>query len=143
MAAHLQGHLSIAYYNGTDNTLLGGAEWPVPENPGNTALCLSDLGEDGYYYTICMRAISDNTLPHTHHASYQGSSWCAVQYGQPNLQDGCYTPPSKPNALNTKGTTFEELVEAERLANWSMENSHVDAVMIALVALSLFVLSIS
>ena len=84
---HLNQGLSIAYYNGVDNTLLGGANYslPVGANMPIIRLCVSGLAGDGYYYeTICTNAVADNVLAN--------SPYCQVALGQKAVTDGCYEP---------------------------------------------------
>ena len=63
MRAHLQQTISIGYYSGINHTLLGGVDWPVPDNPGVVRLCMTGLGTDIIYRNTCVNAVSDNTLP--------------------------------------------------------------------------------
>jgi len=84
---HLNQGLSIAYYNGVDNTFLGGANYtlPVGANMPVIRLCVSGLAGDGYYYeTICVNAIADNQL--------ENSPYCEVALVQKQVTDGCYMP---------------------------------------------------
>lgn len=92
MEVHLRSRLSVAHYSGVGNELLGGAEWPIPDPPGIVRLCVSGLGKDGNYRTSCTNVQEDNRMPL--------EKWCSVNLGQPNLQDGCYPPPSDPLALS-------------------------------------------
>jgi len=87
MNVHLNQGLSIAYYNGIDNVLLGGANYslPVGANMPIIRLCVSGRGGDGYYYeTICVNAVADNTLANT--------PYCQIALGQKQVTDGCYEP---------------------------------------------------
>jgi hypothetical protein len=84
---HLNQGLSIAYYNGIDNALLGGADYslPAPANMPIIRLCVSGQAGDGYYYeTICVNAVADNVLANT--------PYCEVALGQKQVTDGCYVP---------------------------------------------------
>lgn len=83
MRAHLQQDRSIAYYNGVDNQVLGGPEWPVPENAGITRICISTIGGDGWGVSACTLAAKDNEWP-------MDAIWCAVQTIPKNVTDGCY-----------------------------------------------------
>jgi hypothetical protein len=86
MSAHLRQGRSIGYYNGVDNKFLGGAEWPVPENPGVVRLCISGSGfDDGLEITACTNAVADNDWP------VSAVAWCAIQLAPPYITDGCFT----------------------------------------------------
>ncbi|TEB15901.1 hypothetical protein FA13DRAFT_1874655 [Coprinellus micaceus] len=104
MRAHLQQTVSIGYYSGSNHTLLGGVDWPVPDNPGVVRLCMTGLGTDNIYRSTCVNAVSDNTLP-----SYAG--WCSVNFGQQFVIDGCYPPPPTVDSISPNGTTPEDLLE--------------------------------
>ena len=98
---HLNQGLSIAYYNGIDNTLLGGANYslPVEANMPIIRLCVSGLAGDGYYYeTICTNAVADNV--------WENSPACQVALGQKAVTDGCYDP-SKVRTGGGTGTSTE------------------------------------
>jgi len=84
LEVHLAQGLSIAYYNGIDNSLLGGANYSIPSNPGVTRLCASGQSGDGNYQTICVNAVADNT--------FGGGAYCQVIRAQKNVTDGCYSP---------------------------------------------------
>lgn len=84
LEVHLAQGLSVAYYNGVGNSLLGGADYSVPSNPGIIRLCASGQAGDGNYQTICVNALADNT--------FGGSPYCQVIRGQKNVTDGCYSP---------------------------------------------------
>lgn len=101
MQSHLQQHLSVAYYSGVDNQLLGGSDWPVPAVPGIVRLCVSGLAADGRYRTTCTNADSDNALPPN------TVPWCTVTYAQPNIQDGCYPTPPTTLAINPEGEVID------------------------------------
>jgi len=115
MTSHLQGVTSIAYYSTLNGTLLGGADWPLPENfeAGTITVCLSGLGRDTLYFTICVDATSDNMLPNPNSRRAPGG-WCAVHLGQPNLRDGCYSPPPTANAAMQNGSTLDDLIELNK-----------------------------
>ena len=81
---HLAQGLSVAYYNGIDNSLLGGADYLIPSDPGVIRLCASGQAGDGSDQTICVNAMDDNT--------FGGSPYCNVMRSQKNVTDGCYTP---------------------------------------------------
>ena len=51
---HLKQDLSIAYYNGVDNTRLGGVDYAVNTTTGIVRLCLSNAAGDGLLQTFCM-----------------------------------------------------------------------------------------
>jgi hypothetical protein len=84
LEVHLAQGLSVAYYNGIDNSLLGGADYSIPSNPGIIRLCLSGQSGDGNYQTQCLNALADNT--------FGAGLYCVVIRGQNNVTDGCYTP---------------------------------------------------
>ena len=83
LEVHLAQGLSVAYYNGIDNSLLGGADYDIPSNPGVIRLCASGQAGDGSDLTICVNALADNTF---------GGPNCQVLLGQKNVTDGCYSP---------------------------------------------------
>lgn len=93
LGVHRRQGLSIAYYNGVDNTLLGGADWPLPANPGVVRLCVSGATGAGTYQTLCVNAVADNTL--------SNSPYCQVALGQDNVTDGCYISHSTTSATPT------------------------------------------
>ena len=111
MEVHLRSGLSVAHYAGVGNELLGGAGWPVPDPPGIVRLCLSGLGPDGNYRTTCTNVEADNRLPVT--------TWCSVNFGQTNLQDGCYPPPSDPLALSP----YSSSPSADRSSDGTLEST--------------------
>jgi hypothetical protein len=76
--------LSIAYYNGVDNTFLGGANYPISATPGIIRLCASGRSGDGNLQTLCVNAVADN--------AFANSPYCHVLRGQNNVSDGCYDP---------------------------------------------------
>ena len=84
LEVHLAQGLSVAYYNGIDNVLLGGADYSIPSNPGVIRLCVSGQSGDRNYQTLCQNALADNT--------FGGSAYCQVVRGQKNVTDGCYSP---------------------------------------------------
>ena len=84
LEVHLAQGLSVAYYNGIDNSLLGGSDYSIPSNPGVIRLCASGQDGDGSDQTICVNALADNT--------FAGSPYCNVMSGQKNVTDGCYSP---------------------------------------------------
>ena len=83
LAVHLAQGLSIAHYNGIDNSFLGGANYSIPADPGIIRLCVSGQSGDGGYQTLCQNAADDNSL---------GGPNCQVVLGQKNVTDGCYPP---------------------------------------------------
>lgn len=83
LEVHLAQGLSVAYYNGIGNSLLGGADYPIPSNPGVIRLCASGQAGDGSDQTICVNALADNT--------FGGGPYCQVIRGQKNVTDGCYS----------------------------------------------------
>jgi len=84
LEVHVAQGLSVAYYNGIDNALLGGADYSIPSNPGVIRLCASGQAGDGGDQTICTNAVVDN--------AFGGSPYCNVMRGQKNVTDGCYSP---------------------------------------------------
>jgi hypothetical protein len=84
LEVHLAQGLSVAYYNGIGNSLLGGADYSIPSNPGVIRLCLSGQAGDGSYQTVCINALADNT--------FGAILQCVVIRGQNNVTDGCYSP---------------------------------------------------
>jgi hypothetical protein len=103
MRTHLQQTISIGYYLGTE--LLGGTDWPVPENPGNVRLCMTGLGTDGIYRSTCVNPIADNMLQ-------SGTPTCTVNYAQQFLTDGCCPPPPTVDSVSPNGTTSDDLIQA-------------------------------
>ncbi|EDR15954.1 uncharacterized protein LACBIDRAFT_301464 [Laccaria bicolor S238N-H82] len=83
LEAHLAQGLSVAYYNGIDNSLLGGANYSIPSTPGVIRLCASGQAGDGSHQTLCANALADNT--------FGGGPYCNVMSGQRNVTDGCYS----------------------------------------------------
>lgn len=87
LEVHLNQGLSIAYYNGVDNTFLGGADYSLPVGPTMPIirLCVSGRAGDGIYLgTLCLNAIGDNVL-----GNYP---FCQVAVAQKSVTDGCYQP---------------------------------------------------
>ena len=84
LEVHVAQGLSVAYYNGIDNSLLGGSNYPIPSNPGVIRLCVSGQSGDRTDYTLCQNAVADN--------SFGGDPNCEVIRGQKNVTDGCYSP---------------------------------------------------
>lgn len=76
--------LFIAYYYGVDNTSLGGANYPIPANPGVIRLCASGRSGNGNLQTLCVNAVADN--------AFANSPYSHVLRGQNNVSDGCYQP---------------------------------------------------
>jgi len=84
--------LSIAYYDPTDGSILGGAgwtNWDIVVLP--VGVCLSGQvgGLDDAYTTTCRFTITDDD--HDIATSHIGE--CAVNRPQLRVADGCYTPP--------------------------------------------------
>lgn len=103
MQVHLNQGLSIAFYRGADNSLLGGSNWPVPSYPGVVRLCMSGQAGDGSFLTTCVNAAADNQI----NGNY-GTPVCQVALPQRNVTDGCYDPNrTVPGTLSgsTKTTT--------------------------------------
>jgi len=82
--AHLKQDLSIAYYNGADNTRLGGVDYQMNAAGGIVRLCLSNKAGDGLLQTLCLNVGADNSV--------DGFPYCLVTLGPPISSDGCYTP---------------------------------------------------
>lgn len=85
---HAAQDLSIAYYNGADDKLLGGADWPFPIGAGIYRLCVSGRAGEGLVQTLCFNVAGDNTL--------DGNPYCSVTYGPQVVSDGCYLPETRP-----------------------------------------------
>jgi len=93
--AHIQnGHgagLSIAYYDLSDGSAVGGAGWTSWDTVTiPVGVCMSGQ-VDGLeaYTTTCRFSIADND-----HDKSSSHLWeCAVNQVQPRVADGCYTPP--------------------------------------------------
>lgn len=105
MNVHLNQGLSIAYYNGVDNVLLGGANYslPVGANMPIIRLCMSGRAGDGLYdETLCVNALSDNLVYNT--------PYCQVTLAQKEVTDGCYEPLSKlykaPSSVSDSGAAI-------------------------------------
>ncbi|EDR15952.1 uncharacterized protein LACBIDRAFT_321052 [Laccaria bicolor S238N-H82] len=97
LEVHLAQGLSVAYYNGIGNSLLGGADYPIPSNPGVIRLCASGQAGDGNYLTVCMNALSDNT--------FGAIPYCDVVRGQKNVTDGPSSIISSPGSVSTSEST--------------------------------------
>ena len=89
MAVHLKQGLSIAYYSGVDNALLGGVDFPFPSSGGIVRICLSGKAGDGSYQTFCENIHQDNDI-----YGLTGDPFCIVAVGQDVVSDGCYVPES-------------------------------------------------
>src|SRR6266568_4932661 len=88
---HLNQGLSIAYYNGVDNAILGGSNYSLPAGPNIPIirLCVSGKAGDGHYReTVCVNAVEDNRL--------SNSPYCQVAVAQKLVSDGCYEPSTAP-----------------------------------------------
>jgi len=96
MAVHLKQGLSIAYYSGVDNALLGGADFPFPASGGIIRICLSGKAGDGTYQTFCENIHEDNDI-----YGVGGDPFCIVAVGQDNVTDGCYVPESAAVPVNS------------------------------------------
>ena len=95
---HLNQGLSIAYYNGVDNAILGGSNYSLPAGPNMPIirLCVSGRAGDGYYReTLCVNAIEDNRLSAPNNPS------CQVAVAQKFVSDGCYEPSNAPMSTFT------------------------------------------
>lgn len=93
LKVHLGQDLSIAYYNGVDNTRLGGIDYTVPGDGSIIRLCLSGQAVDGSFATLCLNAVGDNRL--------EGSSWCEVGLVPKAVSDGCYSTAVTSTATTT------------------------------------------
>lgn len=89
MAVHLKQGLSIAYYSGVDNSLLGGADFPFPSSGGIVRICMSGKAGDGSYQTFCENIHQDNDI-----YGLTGDPFCIIAVGQDFVSDGCYVPES-------------------------------------------------
>ena len=89
MAVHLKQGLSIAYYSGVDNALLGGADFPFPSSGGIVRICVSGKAGDGSYQTLCENIHQDNDI-----YGLTGDPYCIIAVGQDFVSDGCYVPES-------------------------------------------------
>ena len=89
MAVHLKQGLSIAYYSGVDNALLGGVDFPFPSSGGIIRICLSGKAGDGTYQTFCENIHQDNDI-----YGLTGDPFCIIAVGQDVVSDGCYVPES-------------------------------------------------
>jgi hypothetical protein len=104
LEVHLTQGLSVAYYSGIDNTLLGGGDYPIPSNPGVIRLCVSGRSGDGNPQTLCVNALADN--------AFGNHPYCQVIRGQENVTDGCYAPvvaahsPSSVVSVPASGSSF-------------------------------------
>ena len=100
LEVHLAQSLSIAYYNGVDNTLLRGANYPISATPGIVRLCASGMSGDGNLQTLCVNAVADN--------AFANRPYCHVLRGQNNVSDGCYNPNEvvHPPTLTTSYASF-------------------------------------
>ena len=93
---HAAQDLSIAYYNGADDKLLGGADWPFPIGAGIYRLCVSGRAGEGLVQTLCFNVAGDNTL--------DGNPYCSVTYGPQVVSDGCYLPETRPTPTASSGS---------------------------------------
>ena len=98
MAVHLKQGLSIAYYSGVDNSLLGGADFPFPSSGGIVRICVSGKAGDGSYQTFCENIHQDNDI-----YGVSGDPFCIIAVGQDFVSDGCYVPESGVLVVPTTG----------------------------------------
>ncbi|KAF9535701.1 hypothetical protein CPB83DRAFT_842183 [Crepidotus variabilis] len=101
LQVHLVQGLSIAYYNGVDNVLLGGSNYslPAPANMPIIRLCVSGRAGDGGFETLCVNAAADNQL--------SGSPLCQVVLAQQFVSDGCYDPRAfRPASLPSTAASY-------------------------------------
>lgn len=96
--AHLKQDLSIAYYNGVDNSRLGGVDYAVNTTTAIVRLCLSNSAGDGLLQTLCMNIAVDNSL--------DGSPYCLVTLGPPVTTDGCYVNVAVTSRTTSSSTTI-------------------------------------
>ncbi|KIM48658.1 hypothetical protein M413DRAFT_38411, partial [Hebeloma cylindrosporum] len=94
---HLAQDLSIAYYNGVDNSRLGGVDYPVNTTTGIVRLCLSNRAGDGLLQTLCMNVAGDNSV--------DGFPFCLVTLGPPVTTDGCYVDLAVTSSTASSSTT--------------------------------------
>ena len=111
LEVHLAQGLSVAYYNGIGNFFLGGADYPIPSDPGIIRLCASGQSGDGNYMTVCLNALADNT--------FGATSYCVVIRGQKNVTDGCYPPDvvvhSPSSIISSPGSVSTSILRATSL----------------------------
>ncbi|KIM36516.1 hypothetical protein M413DRAFT_288054 [Hebeloma cylindrosporum] len=103
MAVHLKQGLSIAYYSGVDNALLGGADFPFPPSGGIIRICLSGKAGDGTYQTFCENIHQDNDI-----YGLTGDPFCIIAVGQDLVSDGCYVPESGVVVAPSSGSTISQ-----------------------------------
>jgi len=107
MAFHLKQGLSIAYYSGVDNVLLGGADFPFPASGGFIMLCASGKAGDGNFQTLCQRVHQDNDI-----YGVPGDPWCLVSLDQDFVLDGCYVPRSGVVSLNSASSSNSQTISS-------------------------------
>jgi len=100
MAVHLKQGLSVAYYSGVDNSLLGGADFPFPSSGGIVRICVSGKAGDGSYQTFCENIHQDNDI-----FGVAGDPFCIIAVGQDFVSDGCYVPESGVVVVPSTGQT--------------------------------------
>ncbi len=107
---HLQQDLSIAYYNGVDNSRLGGVDFTVPGDTSIIRLCVSGQAADMTYSTLCVNAAGNNVL--------QGSPFCKVRVVPMVVSDGCYniTSSATSTSSSTSTSTNKSLAKKENIA---------------------------
>ena len=101
MAVHLKQGLSVAYYSGVDNSLLGGADFPFPSSGGIVRICVSGKAGDGSYQTFCENIHQDNDI-----YGLTGDPFCIIAVGQDFVSDGCYVPESGVVVVPSTGQTI-------------------------------------
>lgn len=105
MAVHLKQGLSIAYYSGVDNALLGGADFPFPSSGGIVRICVSGKAGDGSYQTFCENIHQDNDI-----YGVTGDPFCIIAVGQDLVSDGCYVPESGVVVVPSTGSTILQTI---------------------------------
>jgi len=113
LQSHLKQNLSIAYYNGVDNNLLGGVDYDIPTASGIVRLCLSNAAGDGILQTLCFDVAGDNSI--------DGNPWCLVVGGPPVVSDGCY--PEKYNTTITYPSTVTSTAPKPLTAQWGLTSA--------------------
>jgi len=105
MAVHLKQGLSIAYYSGVDNALLGGADFPFPASGGIVRICMSGKAGDGSFQTFCENIHQDNDI-----YGVTGDPFCIIAVGQDFVTDGCYVPESKVVSANSPSSGSSQTI---------------------------------
>ncbi|KAF9535700.1 hypothetical protein CPB83DRAFT_842182 [Crepidotus variabilis] len=114
MEAHFRQDLSIAYYNGVDNTRLGGVNFTVPDDKSIIRLCVSGrTAGGGYYSTLCVNGYDNNVL--------QSSPYCEIA-GAPKVSDGCYEIANSTTTIANPSATHTPLSSNSSARKWISHN---------------------